>query len=74
MIPRWIRIAYVVFGLTFVAIGISWLVKGNGYSASGGIQVAIGVGWLLLDTVRHHGPAGEEITPSDGVSQASTCK
>lgn len=42
------RIAYVVLGLAFIAIGISWLVKGNGNSASGGIQVAIGVGWLLI--------------------------
>jgi hypothetical protein len=42
------RIAYVAFGLTLVAIGISWLVKGNGPSTSGGIQVAIGVGWLLI--------------------------
>ena len=46
------RIAYVVFGLTFVAIGISWLVKGDGNSASGGIQVAIGVGWLLVATFK----------------------
>ena len=42
------RIAYVVLGLAFVAIGISGLFKGNGNSASGGIQVAIGVGWLLI--------------------------
>ena len=48
MIPRWMRIAYVAFGLTFVAIGISWLAQGNGNSARGGIQVAIGVGWLLV--------------------------
>jgi hypothetical protein len=42
------RIAYVVFGVTSIAIGISWLVKGDGHSASGGIQVALGVGWLML--------------------------
>jgi hypothetical protein len=42
------RITYIVFGLIFVAIGISLLVKGNGNSASGGIQVALGVGWLLV--------------------------
>jgi hypothetical protein len=46
VIPRWMRIAYVVFGLTGVAFGISLLVKGN--SVSGGVQVAIGVGWLLV--------------------------
>lgn len=46
------RIACVVFGLTLIATGISWLVKGNGNSTSGGIQVAIGVGWLLVAAFR----------------------
>jgi len=46
--PRWMRIAYVVFGVTLIATGISWLVKGDGNSASGEIQIALGVGWLLL--------------------------
>lgn len=48
MIPRWMRSAYVIFGVTWFAIGISWLVKGDGNSAIGGIQIALGVGWLLL--------------------------
>jgi hypothetical protein len=51
------RIAYVVIGLTFVAIGILWLVKGNGYSPSGGIQVALGVGWLLVGVFKGRRPA-----------------
>jgi hypothetical protein len=46
--PRWTRIGFVAFGVTWIAIGISSLVKGDGNSAIGGIQVALGVGWLLL--------------------------
>jgi hypothetical protein len=46
--PRWIRIGYVAFGVTWIAMGISSLVKGDGDSTVGGIQVALGVGWLLL--------------------------
>lgn len=42
------RIGYVVFGLVFIAAGILGLVRGDGSSASGGIQVALGVGWLLI--------------------------
>jgi hypothetical protein len=42
------RIAYVVFGVTSISIGIPWLVNGDGHSASGGIQVALGTGWLML--------------------------
>jgi hypothetical protein len=42
------RIAYVVFGVILIATGISWLLKGDGHSASGWIQVALGVGWLLV--------------------------
>lgn len=45
-------IAYVIFGVTLIAIGISWLVKDDGNSASGGFQVALGVGWLLLATFK----------------------
>lgn len=48
MSQRWIRIAYVVFGLIAIATGIQGLVKGDGDSVWGGLQVAFGVGWLLM--------------------------
>jgi hypothetical protein len=57
VIPRWARIAYVVFGLTFIAAGILGLVKGNGNSASGGIQVALGIGCLLAAAFKGRRPA-----------------
>ena len=40
------RIAYVVFGLTFAGYGIVWITRGE--TGTGVVYLAIGVGWLLV--------------------------
>ena len=46
MTPRWIRISYLIFGLTWLTFGILKLADGD--SVMGGTQLALGIGWLLM--------------------------
>jgi hypothetical protein len=46
MTPRWMRISFFVFGLTWLTLGTLTLVKGE--PALGGPQLVLGIGWLLI--------------------------
>lgn len=46
MTPRWIRIAFLVFGLAWLTIGTLTLAEGD--TGPGVVKLALGIGWLLV--------------------------
>jgi len=44
--PRWAQIAFLIFGLIWLAFGTIKLTRGE--SAMGGADLVLGVGWLLV--------------------------
>lgn len=46
MTPRWVLIAFVIFGLAWLTFGIWELTEGD--TGAGVLRLALGVGWLLL--------------------------
>ncbi|HEX6153570.1 MAG TPA: hypothetical protein VFZ19_08625 [Solirubrobacterales bacterium] len=55
MTPRWVLIAFVIFGLTSLTFGIWELTEGD--TGAGVIRLALGVGWLLLAAFKGRQPA-----------------
>ena len=46
MTPRWMRFAFLVFGLSWLTFGTLTLIDGD--TGTGVVQLALGIGWLLV--------------------------
>jgi succinate-acetate transporter protein len=56
--PRWVPIAFFVFGLAWLTFGIWALTEGD--TGAGVVKLALGVGWLLLAAFKGMRPAGQD--------------
>jgi succinate-acetate transporter protein len=56
--PRWVLIAFVIFGLASLTFGIWELTEGD--TGAGVVRLALGVGWLLLAAYKGTRPPAQD--------------
>jgi hypothetical protein len=64
VVPRWTRIAYVVFGLIWIVIGTLTLTKGDD-TGLGVVQLMIAVGWLMIAAFKGRRPTSHSQSERD---------
>jgi succinate-acetate transporter protein len=56
--PRWVLIAFVIFGLSSLTFGVWELTEGD--TGGGVVRLALGVGWLLVAAFKGTRPPDQD--------------